>query len=111
DLRLEHPQRGSFFFEFMDQVENIACRTAEPIKTQDDKLVTGAQELHDRLKFRAPASRSAGAGFRTNDPTPGVLEARDLNVEILVCGADAGVTDTTHGKSVTLGWFAQRNVT
>src|SRR3546814_9604677 len=75
----------------MNQIENIACGATEPIETQDDEFVIGAQELHDRLKLRASSARCARACFGAEDFTARCLQPGNLDVEILVDGADAGV--------------------
>lgn len=64
-LRLNYPQRGSFVFEFMGQLENIAMWNGQAIGTQDDKLVSGLYALHDRRQFRLPVSRCNRSCFRT----------------------------------------------
>src|SRR3546814_1019432 len=73
----------------MNQIENIACGATEPIETQDDEFVIGAQELHDRLKLRASSARCARACFGAEDFTARCLQPGNLDVEILVDGADA----------------------
>src|SRR3546814_12240686 len=82
----------------MNQIENIACGATEPIETQDDEFVIGAQELHDRLKLRASSARCARACFGAEDFTARCLQTGNLDVEILVDGADAGVADAGHVK-------------
>src|SRR3546814_5370004 len=82
----------------MNQIENIACGATEPIETQDDEFVIGAQELHDRLKLRASSARCARACFGAEDFTARCLQPGNLDVEILVDGADAGVADAGHGQ-------------
>ena len=71
----------------MNQIENIACGATEPIETQDDEFVIGAQELHDRLKLRASSARCARACFGAEDFTARCLQPGNLDVEILVDGA------------------------
>src|SRR3546814_15962344 len=77
----------------MNQIENIACGATEPIETQDDEFVIGAQELHDRLKLRASSARCARACFGEEDFTARCLQPGNLDVELLVDGDDAGVAD------------------
>src|SRR3546814_20806884 len=82
----------------MNQIENIACGATEPIETQDDEFVIGAQELHDRLKLRASSARCARACFGAEDFTARCLPPGNLDVEILVDGADAGAADAGPGQ-------------
>src|SRR3546814_15742422 len=82
----------------MNQIENIACGATEPIETQDDEFVIGAQQLHDRLKLRASSARCARACFGAEDFTARCLQPGNLVVEILVDGAAASVADTGHGQ-------------
>src|SRR3546814_12836469 len=75
----------------MNQIENIACGATEPIETQDDEFVIGAQELHDRLKLRASSARCARACFVAEDFTARFLQPGNLDGEILVGCSDVGV--------------------
>ena len=40
----------------MKEIENVACGTAEPIKSQNHQLVARMQKLHDGLQLVAPLS-------------------------------------------------------
>src|SRR3546814_18958946 len=82
----------------MNQIETIECGATEPIETQDDEFVIGAQELHDRLKLRASSARCARACFGAADFTARCLQPGNLEVEIRVAGADEGVYDAVIGK-------------
>src|SRR3546814_15443850 len=82
----------------MNQIENIACGATEPIETQDDEFVIGAQELHDRLKLRASSARCARACFGAEDFTDRCIQTGHLDVEILVDVDDAAAADAGHGQ-------------
>src|SRR3546814_5850276 len=82
----------------MNQIENIACGATEPIETQDEEFVIGAQDLHDRLKLRASSARCARACFGAEEFTVRCLQPGNLAVKILDDGADAGVADAGHGQ-------------
>src|SRR3546814_11749182 len=82
----------------MNHIENIACGATEPIETQDDEFVIGAQELHDRLKLRASSARRARACFGAEAFTARCLQPANLDVAILVDGAAAGVDDAGPGQ-------------
>ena len=43
-MRVEDGHEGAPLFDFMDEVENIAGITAEPIKAGDHQFVTGSHE-------------------------------------------------------------------
>src|SRR3546814_14414240 len=82
----------------MNQMENSRCVSTQPVETLYDEFVSGAQELHDRLKLRASSARCARACFVAEDFTARCLQPGNLDVEILVDGADAGVADPGHGQ-------------
>src|SRR3546814_19406198 len=73
----------------MNQIENIACGATEPIETQDDEFVIGAQELHDRLKLRASSARCARACFGAEAFTARCLQPRNPDLAILAAGPAA----------------------
>src|SRR3546814_20205121 len=81
----------------MNQIENIACGATEPIETQDDEFVIGAQELHERLKLRTSSARCARACFGAEDLTARSLQPGNLVVEILVAGAEPGRSEERRG--------------
>src|SRR3546814_20686518 len=88
-------------FLSMNQSGNVACGATEPLETQDDEFVIGAQELHDRLNLRASSARCARACFGAEDFTARCLQPGNLDVEILVDGADAGVADAGQDRKST----------
>jgi hypothetical protein len=55
----------------MDEVQNIAGFTAQPIQLEDDKLVTLTNEFHDGGEFVSPFPRTARNLFTPNDRAPG----------------------------------------
>src|SRR3546814_6494065 len=98
DLRhlwLKDAQRSSLFIKLMHQVQDIARGAAEPVEPQHDQLVAGVHKLHDRFQFRAPAPRGPRSGLGTDNFATCILEAANLDIQILVRGADAGISDTS----------------
>jgi len=79
----------------MHQVQDIARGAAEPVEPQHDQLVAGVHKLHDRFQFRAPAPRGPRSGLGTDNFATCILEAANLDIQILVRGADAGISDTS----------------
>src|SRR3546814_20610335 len=68
---------------------------AEPVEPQHDQLGAGVHKLHDRFQFRAPAPRGPRSGLGTDNFATCILEAANLDIQILVRGADAGISDTS----------------
>ncbi len=67
----------------MNEVQNIAGVTAQPIQLEDHKLVTLSDELHDRGEFVSPFTRTARNLFTSDDRAPGLAEAVLLDGQVL----------------------------
>jgi len=53
---------------------------------------------------RAPREKPR-SGFGRTISTPGALSRANLDIEILIGGADAGITDAGHGQNRHIGWM------
>ena len=58
ELRLKDAQNRASLSEVMDEVQNIAGVTTQPIQLEDHKLVTLTNELHDGGEFVSPLPSS-----------------------------------------------------
>src|SRR3546814_3052372 len=72
-------------------------KTAYEMRISDWSSDVCSSDL-DRLKLRASSARCARACFGAEDFTARCLQPGNLDVEILVDGADAGVADAGHGQ-------------
>src|SRR3546814_1745221 len=95
-LWFKDAQRSSLFIKLMHQVQDIARGAAEPVEPQHDQFVAGVHKLHDRFQFRAPAPRGPRSGLGTDNFATCILEAANLDIQILVRGADAGIRSEEH---------------
>lgn len=77
----------------MHQIQDIARGAVQPVEPQHDQFVAGVQKLHDRIKFRASAPRSPRSDLGADDFTARSFEAANLDIRILVRGADAGISN------------------
>lgn len=66
-----------------------------PLACINVEMTTEPHKLHDRFQFRAPAPRGPRSGLGTDNFATCILEAANLDIQILVRGADAGISDTS----------------
>ena len=92
--RVSYDNRNELYFPDLDSKIYVAIATRG--EARDDKLVALAQELDDRGQFGPAIAATARHLFRANDSAPLGLELGELRVEILVDGADAGVSNAAH---------------
>ena len=69
----------------------------EPVEPGDNQLVTGPEKRQHGRKLDAALAAAARHLFGANDRAALGFELRELQVEVLVDGADAGVTDAGQG--------------
>ena len=74
-----------------------------PPEPCDDELVAGAEEGEHSGQLRPADPAATRHPFRPNDRAPLGFELGELNVELLVSSADAGVTDAGHVSPRGLG--------
>jgi hypothetical protein len=80
----------------MNQVEHVAGIAAQPIEAGDRQLIAWSQEGQHGGELNAPLAAAARHLLRSNDLAPLSRQARQLRLEVLVDGADAGAADTRH---------------
>jgi len=83
ELRLKNAQNRASLSEVMNEVQNVAGVTAQPIQLEDDKLVTLSDELHDGGEFVSPFPGPARDLFTSNDRASGLAEAVLLDRQVL----------------------------
>jgi hypothetical protein len=67
----------------MNEVQNIAGVTAQPIQLEDHKLVTLTNELHDRGEFVSPFPRTARNLFTPDYRASGIPKSVLLDGQVL----------------------------
>jgi hypothetical protein len=100
DLLLQAAEPDSPVGERGDGVDQVTQRAAEPVELPDHQGVAGAELVQDAVQLRAGGQRASGAaGFVSEDAVAaGVSERVDLEVEVLLGGGDAGVTQRVTGS-------------
>ena len=83
----------------MDKVEDIAGIAAEAVKAGHHQFVARPQELQNGRQLGPAVPTASRHLLRADHATAFGFEFGELDVEILVEGADAGVTDAGHGVS------------
>jgi hypothetical protein len=90
-------RRPTPFFQLVHDVLQVLHRAGEPVDARHDQGVAGLPEVEQDLQLGSAVAPRAARLLGAEHLAPRCFEGGTLDAEVLIEGADAGITIEGHG--------------